>query len=60
MTEKLYLNPKEAELLSGIPERTLRNWRSADTGPPYVKPAGRVLYPKQALINWIEGKELVA
>ncbi len=27
-----------------VPESTLRYWRSAETGPPYVKLGGRIKY----------------
>lgn len=32
--------------------RTLANWRSTRQGPPYVKVGGRVLYPKEGLLEW--------
>ena len=32
--------------------RTLANWRSSGISPPYTKVGGRVLYPKDKVIEW--------
>ncbi len=32
--------------------RTLANWRSSGMSPPYTKVGGRVLYPKEQLLEW--------
>ena len=36
------VSTKELSAIWGVPESTLRYWRSAETGPPYVKLGGRI------------------
>jgi hypothetical protein len=38
------VSTKELSEIWGVPESTLRYWRSAETGPPYVKLGGRIKY----------------
>jgi hypothetical protein len=38
------VSTKELSAIWGVPESTLRYWRSAETGPPYVKLGGRIKY----------------
>lgn len=38
------ISTKELSELWNIPESTLRYWRCAGTGPPYVKLGGRIKY----------------
>ena len=38
------ISTKELSERWGIPESTLRYWRCASTGPPYVKLGGRIKY----------------
>lgn len=33
---------------------TLANWRHDGKGPPFVKCGSRILYPGDALIEWLE------
>jgi hypothetical protein len=40
------LTPQDVARLFGCSVGTLRNMRSADQGPRYMKPAGRVIYLK--------------
>lgn len=51
-----YLTPEEvAERYEGkISVRTLANWRSAGTGPPFAKIGGRILYKSRLLLDWEE------
>lgn len=51
----LYLRPRDAAELTGISEGTLRNWRSAEKGPPFRRAGRAILYPRDELIEWIEG-----
>ncbi|MDB6881045.1 helix-turn-helix transcriptional regulator [Bifidobacterium longum] len=39
--------------LSGIGESTLAEWRGQHTGPSYVKIGRRVLYPKEAVLDYL-------
>lgn len=46
--------PQAAELLP-IAERTLKDYRLNDCGPPYVKlPTGRIRYWKSDVLEWLE------
>lgn len=38
------VSTKELSEIWGTPESTLRYWRSAEVGPPYVKLGGRIKY----------------
>jgi hypothetical protein len=38
------VSTKELSAIWGVPESTLRYWRSAEIGPPYVKLGGRIKY----------------
>lgn len=54
MNGKLFLTPAElVQRYEGkISTRTLANWRSAGTSPPFTKVGGRILYPLDELIEW--------
>lgn len=49
-----YFTPQElADRFKGtVSVRTLANWRSAGTSPPFTKIGGRILYPKQSVYEW--------
>ena len=38
------VSTKDLSEIWGVPESTLRYWRCAQTGPPYVKLGGRIKY----------------
>jgi hypothetical protein len=38
------VSTRELSEIWGVPQSTLRYWRSAETGPPYVKLGGRIKY----------------
>jgi hypothetical protein len=38
------VSTRELSEIWGVPDSTLRYWRSAETGPPYVKLGGRIKY----------------
>lgn len=54
MTEATYLSPAETAAITGYSLSTLANLRSAGEGPRWVKPKGRVRYPRADLIAWME------
>lgn len=61
MTEAnpLLLTPQQAADHMGVSESTLRNWRSADTGPNYVRLGVRkIMYRKIDLDTWL-GNQVV-
>lgn len=51
---KKYFTPEELveRYKCQVTVRTLANWRSAGTSPPFTKIGGRILYPVQDLIEW--------
>ena len=55
-----YLLTREAAHLLRTPESTLRYWRYIRTGPPSIKIGRRVLYRREALIAWVQGREVGA
>lgn len=46
-----------AELL-GMSPRTIYNWNSAQTGPPYTYIGGRVRYTEEAVASWLAAQEV--
>ena len=52
-----YLSEVEtgAELNTAL--RTLRDWRQKGEGPPYLKIARRVWYPRAGLAAWLKANE---
>lgn len=50
-----FMTPKAASALIGVSDKTMANWRSAGTGPPFYKPSPHVvLYRTADLITWAE------
>jgi hypothetical protein len=51
---KEYLTPAEVvdRYQGKVSTRTLANWRSAGTSPPFTKIGGRILYRFTDLIEW--------
>jgi excisionase family DNA binding protein len=47
------LRPRELSELLGVPVGTLANWRSARTGPPFVKVGRHVRYRTGDVDEWI-------
>lgn len=49
-----YFTPADlvTRYMGKVSERTLANWRSAGTSPPFTKIGGRILYPKQGVVEW--------
>lgn len=53
---KIYLTTKEAAEYMRYSEQTLENWRVSGCGPKWHKPENKVLYKKDDIDQWIEGK----
>lgn len=49
---RLGLTTRERAERHGISPGTAANQRSTGTGPPYVKAAGRIIYPLDLLEAW--------
>jgi len=51
------LNQKQTAEILGISSGSLENWRREGVGPAYKKiengKRGRILYPKSAIVEWI-------
>lgn len=51
------LNQKQTANILGISSGSLENWRKEGIGPSYKKiengKRGRVLYPKSAIVEWL-------
>lgn len=39
----------------GVSVRTIKRWRAARTGPPFMKLERRVYYRKRAVQEWMQG-----
>lgn len=55
------LNVRQAALVIGVHQNTLRKWAKENvSGPEYIKidngKRGRVLYPKKAIALWMNSK----
>lgn len=52
--DKEFFTPVElSERYKGkITPRTLANWRSSGTGPPFTKVGGRILYGVNDILDW--------
>jgi hypothetical protein len=55
---KEILDEKESAKLLGLAVQTLRNWRCNRKAPPYYKIGRRVLYDRQALLEYREAKKI--
>jgi excisionase family DNA binding protein len=56
LLEEQYLTSQEVCKLLDISRRTLDSWNHEGTGPESVKPAGRRLYKRSAVVAWLEGQ----
>ncbi len=54
MSEKKFLTPLELSQRYGgrITVRTLANWRTQGSGPPFTKVGGAILYDTDKLAAW--------
>lgn len=50
------LRPRELSDLLGVPVGTLANWRSARTGPPFVKVGRHVRYRTSDVDEWVAAR----
>lgn len=50
------LRPRELSVLLGVPVGTLANWRSARTGPPFVKVGRHVRYRRGDVDEWVAAR----
>lgn len=49
-----FLTTKEAADFLKYSEQRLAEWRAKGTGPKYYKPADKVLYTREDLIEWVK------
>jgi hypothetical protein len=62
--KRIYISPKEAHEISGIPEGTLANMRCQKRGPKYYKRPGvsrrkSVFYRRDEFIEWLESEPVL-
>lgn len=53
------LRPHELGELLGVPVGTLANWRSARTGPPFVKVGRHVRHRTRDVDEWVAARVVV-
>jgi hypothetical protein len=61
MTKRKYLTTAEVAAIRRMKEASLAQERNrmkhhGGDGPPYVKDGGRVLYPRDALYEWLDAR----
>ena len=59
-TMKRYLTAKETAEVRRKSEPALSQERKRGTGPPYVIDGGRILYPEDELITWLDSHLVTA
>lgn len=59
--DNVYLTPSELaqRYKNAITPKTLANWRSAGTGPPFTKVGGKILYALSDVMTWEETRRLL-
>jgi hypothetical protein len=60
ITMKRYLTAKETAEIRRKSEPALSQERKRGSGPPYVIDGGRVLYPEDELIAWLDARLVTA
>lgn len=55
-----YITTKELAEVMRMSEQTLRHWRRARIGPPFVKFGRRVLYPRDGFSVWARAQQVGA
>jgi hypothetical protein len=53
MDDLSLLAPDRAALILQVPQTRLARWRSKGAGPDYVKIEGRILYSRDAVVDFI-------
>ena len=56
MARPNYLTAKEVAGIRRKSEPALAEERKRGVGPPYVRDNGRILYPEDALYEWLEAR----
>lgn len=49
-----FLTTKEAAEFLKYSEQRLAEWRAKGTGPKFYKPADKIFYTKEDLIDWVK------
>lgn len=48
------LTPRDVSAAIGVPEPTLRDWRTDDIGPPFIRVGRAVRYRLRDLEQWLD------
>jgi Helix-turn-helix domain len=59
-THRGWLKPQSAADYIGTPVRTLEVWRHTGSGPRYTKAGRRVLYRRDWIDEWLEGRSVTS
>ena len=51
------LTVQQASALIGIPDSTLRYWRSVNQGPPSFKVGSRIMFSRRGIEIWLANQE---
>lgn len=61
--QRIHLDTKQAAQYLGVAPKTLENWRSQDSGPPYYKfgkgHGARVAYNQAELDTWLSEHRVI-
>ncbi|MEM7173197.1 MAG: helix-turn-helix domain-containing protein [Pseudomonadota bacterium] len=52
-----FLSPRDVAELLGVVTRTLQRWHALGVGPPRCKVGRRVLYRRNAVLDWLKASE---
>lgn len=56
MAPRTYLTSKQVAAIRHKSEPALVQERKRKVGPPYIRDNGRILYPEDALYEWLEAR----
>jgi len=52
-----YMTRDELATELGVTPRTIMRWQDQPDGLPYVEMGGRIIYRRQSILTWLEGRE---
>jgi hypothetical protein len=56
LTKRFRLSEKELANYWGVTRNTLQKWRSNKCGPAYIKIGAKVIYTREAIIEYEQGR----
>jgi phage terminase Nu1 subunit (DNA packaging protein) len=52
------LTEQQLAAIAGVDVRTVQNWRTARTGPPFTRFGRTVVYHRESLLRWLKEREV--